>query len=111
MNKETLEALKGSIEKWRKIRFEGEIDQGSDNCPLCQLLRFNDDGMNPESCRKCPVYQKTKRPFCEGSPYDTWCDLCDVDELSQANTPPKKRQATLEIKFLKSLLPKGEEVI
>ena len=43
MNKETLEALKGSIEKWRKIVEEGDEDRGSSSCPLCQLFLLRDD--------------------------------------------------------------------
>jgi len=53
MNKETLEALKGSIEKWKKIATGKGVDEGWKNCPLCRL--FIIDG-----CRNCPVKLKTQ---------------------------------------------------
>lgn len=64
MDAETLKALKGSIKKWRGIVAGTEIDHGSDNCPLCQLFVER-----TESCRGCPVQERTGRNYCHRTPY------------------------------------------
>lgn len=45
---ETKEALEGAIKKWEKIYAGVGVDEGVDNCPLCEL--FDDD-----DCTGCPV--------------------------------------------------------
>ena len=68
MDKLTLEALKGSIRKWERIR-DGEIgNESASNCPLCH--RFA-DGFRPnaQDCERpllgpCPVKAATGRPAC-----------------------------------------------
>ncbi len=101
MEKETLEALQGSIKKWENIRFEGGEDRGGINCPLCLLFLF---------CDLCPVMIKTGRPQCEDTPYITWVNHHDNKHDHQGYNKSKiclcptcKKIATQEIKFLKSL--------
>lgn len=67
---EIAEALEGSIEKWRKILDEEDIDKGSSNCPLCILFH----GREPcaPSCKGCPVEQKVGAPGCSCTPYSAW---------------------------------------
>jgi hypothetical protein len=90
MNKATLIALKGSIQKWHDIAYHSGMDDGINNCPLCGLF-WTDD------CIGCPVAIETMDTYCYGSPYTTWgC------EQTKAN-------AIAELKFLVTLLPKGEE--
>ena len=46
-------------------------------------------------CVGCPVFAKTGKVRCEGSPYDIWMDGESVADAKK------------ELKFLKSLLPRG----
>jgi hypothetical protein len=98
VNKRTLTALRGSITKWESIVAGTDIDKGADNCPLCAIFTHR---RNPKevddnsSCKGCPVYEKTGRFQCEGSPYYDY----DPETLSTA---------IAELNFLKSLLPEGE---
>jgi hypothetical protein len=111
MNPETLEALKGSIEKWRKIVEEGGEDRGEDNCSLCSLFLLVKD------CDGCPINDVTKsatkwRAGCTGSPYDQWRRLQNDHSKSaewKADSPEKLEAARAELDFLRSLLPKEVE--
>ena len=108
MNAETLEALKGSINKWEDICFRDGEDVGSDNCPLCQkfFLRCN---------KGCPVHEITHNG-CYNSPWEEWfdhqlhehhvhyMDYC----VRKIRCPECKRLAERELEFLKSLLPKEQ---
>jgi len=102
MKKETLEALKGSIEKWEEIVAGTGTDQGISNCPLCKLFVHQDD-----ACFGCPVRERTNKPSCEDTPYVIWCK---VHPSFEAKTPYQKAIAQAEVEFLKSLLPKELEV-
>ena len=99
MDKVTLKALKKSIEKWEQ-RAKGK--KTDDECPLCDLFRLYSDveGVEYEFnenriCVGCPVFAKTGKVRCEGSPYDIWMDGESVADAKK------------ELKFLKSLLPRG----
>ena len=99
MNAETLAALRGSIRKWRGIVAGRVVDQGCENCPLCQLFFLKND-----NCGGCPVFNKTGLDLCGGTPYGTWSGTGDT--YKTATTPELKRLAQAELDFLKSLLPK-----
>jgi hypothetical protein len=101
MTPETLEALKGSIEKWWKIVEENGADEGIDNCPLCHL--YWDD-----ECVGCPVSEAMDSILCDGTPYHIqWSPLVLRDEWpTVADTPEKLTAARAELEFLRSLLPK-----
>ena len=105
MNKETLKALKGSIEKWRKITHESGEDFGEDNCSLCAM--FKDGG-----CYGCPVAHDSHRPDCDGTPYDHWSDYQyeSGKRFPQIVFDDKSKAIAIEeYEFLKSLLPEGEK--
>jgi hypothetical protein len=101
MTPETLEALKGSIEKWRKIVEEGGVDEGWENCPLCALFFRN-------GCVDCPVSDATRMVSCDGSPYEEWNAQCHLTGR-KADTPKKLAAARAELEFLRSLLPQEAE--
>lgn len=65
---ETMEALEGAIKKWEKIYAGVGVDEGVDNCPLCELFDDDDCTGCPE-CAKCTEialnminYLKSLRP-------------------------------------------------
>lgn len=112
MNKRTLEALKGSVEKWWKIRYEDGVDNGRGNCPLCSMGGF--------ACTNCVVEVHTGERFCMNTPYEHWINHQQKHYQNwglwaatvrgiKAQCPTCKRFATMEYNFLKSLLPKGEQ--
>jgi hypothetical protein len=103
----TKEALKGSIEKWKKIESGLGIDQGQDNCPLCQLFckRFG--------CDKCPVNLKSHHA-CGGTPYFKWSEHFEKahgitnNYQIQEGCMKCRVLAGKELDYLKSLLPQDE---
>jgi hypothetical protein len=101
MNAKTRAALLGSIKKWRGVA-DGKVpDLGMDNCPLCQLFIRN-------QCRDCPVSESTGVWMCKRTPYGEW----SIDGPGQghyAETKRDRKLALAELKFLKSLLPKGNK--
>lgn len=58
---ETKNALEGSIHKWEQILAGAGVDDGINNCPLCQLF---------DNCRGCPV-DYTGHTGCSGE-YSAW---------------------------------------
>ncbi len=106
MDKKTITALKGSIEKWSKIvRSTRALDNGTANCLLCKIF-FN------ANCIGCPVRGKTLKHCCYRTPYTKW--RLHQEEMhcgvvgSHRNKDCKKclPLAKAELNFLKSLLPK-----
>ena len=92
----TLIALKESIEKWEK-RAAGahNLPLGTAACPLCRLFHA-DYQTDTASCEGCPVFEKTRGPFCIATPYLDYADN------------PTDANAKRELEFLKSLLPAEE---
>jgi len=107
MDDETLEALKGSIAKWRGVVAGTVDDQGTNNCPLCARFHPFEGG---SGCLKgCPVAARTGRSGCLGSPYS---DYDEAQESDPEENPGRHEQmqaaACAEVAFLISLLPPGE---
>ena len=103
MDPATLEALKGSIEKWEEIVAGTGEDQSTANCPLCKMFFENE-------CIGCPVYKTTGAPHCDDTPYQTkWWPLVAYDEdYPKVNSNQRRLNAAqAELDFLKSLLPDG----
>jgi hypothetical protein len=102
MDKKTLKALEGSIEKWEKIIKYKEQDHGSSNCPLCIVFPL-------ANCYGCPIAIKTKKDGCRGTPYTKWFKHNQKmhDGLAlKIHCPICRKIAKDELAFLKSLLPK-----
>ena len=109
MDKETLEALEKSIEKWEKIIAGKGEDRGRDDCALCGL--FATEG---KRCVGCPVYMKTGERLCKKTPYVEWLKhhVNEHKEFSEAymvECPTCKELAQKELEFLKSLLPETQK--
>lgn len=116
MSPETLEALRGSIAKWRAIVAGDGEDNGVSNCPLCQIFyeqeyEEDEDG-EPLFCVGCPVRDRTGTDNCAGTPWVRWARLHQSSDDNSfpwyAHTPEEKLVAQAELDFLISLLPEGE---
>lgn len=90
MNKKTLKALKGSIQKWECICMGMIEDNGVDNCPLC--LMFYE-----QECQGCPVKKKTGKIDCRTTPYYSFFVLAADEESID--------DMVRMLEFLESLLP------
>jgi len=111
MNKSTLKALKGSIEKWEKIVAGTGLDRGAHNCNLCRRF-FKLCSIN--CCIGCPVNTQSGSG-CMGTPFDEWMKYegllphNDRGGYDFKGNVKAKNTAHRELKFLKSLLPAGEQ--
>ena len=116
MSPKTLEALRGSIRKWRLIVIGEGVDRGAENCPLCALFDTED-----ADCIGCPVYEKTGEHGCGNTPYTKFADAEDTDyyiftggylepSFEHRVIGPRSQQVAIdEYNFLVSLLPEGAE--
>lgn len=107
MDKDTLDALKGSIAKWQRIVLGTGADYGSTNCPLCEMYIF-------KGCHGCPVSNFTSVSGCENTPYADWVEVHQYREpvpIGYGKEIYDARSRTIaerEVAFLISLLPPGE---
>lgn len=99
MNKRTLAALRGSIKKWHNICYNGELDRGTYDCPLCIVFKSN-------TCQNCPVKDSTGEARCIGSPYSRW--HLAGGHYNIADVPGRQRAAKDELDFLVTLLPENK---
>lgn len=100
MDEKTLNALKGSIEKWEQIIAGNDTDEGPFNCPLCYVFRNNRD--SELMCEGCPIPK-----FCTNPEYIVWSTYRAASN-GFVSSPRSKKLAQNELDYLKSLLPKGE---
>lgn len=102
MDERTLTALRGSIEKWRKIVARTGTDKGSRNCALC--IEFYTG-----SCDGCPVAERVNLLFCMGTPYPKWKAKAIRTRAGYSSNRDGRAtaEAQAELDFLISLLPKG----
>ncbi len=54
-----------AIQKWQNIVLEIGIDEGVDNCALCEVYTLEDGACTEE----CPIMADTNRMGCKGTPY------------------------------------------
>ena len=99
MDESTLAALHGSIKKWEAIVAGTRKDEGPTNCPLCLVFHpdFRADGKS--HCEGCPVAIAGYRG-CTNDEYTAYCDAEEYEDRERMHAV-----ATLELAFLKSLLP------
>lgn len=106
------EALEKSIEKWEtNLGFaeRGEVENvkyGWRDCPLCVLYNNTHD-----SCRGCPVFEKTGRLWCAGTPFNVVSGICDEHDNDTLAEDSKSASVLIEacrdeVEFLKSLRTK-----
>lgn len=120
MDDKTLLALRASIEAWKlkAVTDDPYVRIGSSTCPLCQLFN-NGEQSSEDRCRGCPVWEKTGKTGCKGSPYDDaavarseWQDAAYVKRLyphganiseAQLKKSEWMMAADKEVAFLQSL--------
>lgn len=110
MNAETLEALKASIEKWKRNAVAETPDEyrtSGDDCPLCEIFQ-PDNGEYGVACNGCPVAERTGQPFCRDTPYAAaaragirWDGHPGWNRLRESAAA----RARAEVSFLEILLP------
>lgn len=105
MSPKTLKALKASIKHWEE-NVAAETPQGAgvrgDKCALCQKFASN-------YCSGCPVFKKTLKRGCDGTPYFRAYDAYYAWKKAQDDDHKAEwcKAAQAEVVFLKSLLPRG----
>ncbi len=62
--------IRGSIEKWFRIAFQGGKDEGRSNCPLCE--HYTEGECRSASSEVCPVEKHTGLLGCHGTPLTNW---------------------------------------
>ena len=105
MNKETKQAVEDAIElKWKPIVNEGAVDLGTKNCPLCQIFHKEECTRTVKGKKeKCPVYVKSGKPFCDGTPYEEWRKTITKAPFVIVS-PETRKMAEAELKYLEELL-------
>ena len=101
--KETLEALRKSIAKWKRLSEGRGVDRGHDNCALCALFCPGRHAL----CGNCPVREYSGWSNCQVTPYGDWLDAERVSgQMPKFNggmrpTTARLRKAALqEYKYL-----------
>lgn len=120
MDKRTLTALEGSIEKWRAIVNGNGVDGGAGNCPLCAAFVNEEDPEETEpgedsGCFGCPVAEAAGMTGCINTPYDEWSEYQSNnnrfvgDGDRKVFDTPSAVLAKNELDFLLGLLPHNQE--
>jgi hypothetical protein len=107
MNKRA--ALDASIKHWEENVAAETSDQASipyRHCALCTKFD-SDEETEATRCTRCPVYRRTKRQLCEGTPYkaawdalEAWCFAGDKNAAARSAW---MAAAQAELDFLISL--------
>ena len=124
---QALQALQESIKHWEEVMANPlEEPVGVNNCPLCCRFYLPVSIMvEGKNCMGCPIQEKTGKQYCEDTPYIDFSALrkrykkLELRHLAQSiqekqieafniYTSALREHARLELKFLKSLLPKEE---
>ncbi len=101
MDERTRTALEGSIEKWELIVSGEGTDQGTLNCPLCELF-WQWSQQSDKPCDGCPVSAKTQQTCCRGTPYMLYREALSAHGERSLQAVGL---AKAEVKFLQSLRP------
>ncbi len=65
-----LQAITGSCLKWWRIRYQGKINNGADDCPLCKRAGKKPGGNG--NCFNCLIMKATVKSGCEATPYQKY---------------------------------------
>jgi len=74
------------LEHWKDILRRAEADMplpiGPRACSWCLL--FNSMQRRSDDCKGCPIYERTGRQYCEGTPYETVDEVYDQRVFKEA---------------------------
>lgn len=103
MDEDVKVALEASIEHWKQnAENPQEAKIGITACALCMM--FNRKDMAYGYCEGCPVYEKTARKWCGGTPYADFIRINRAEFRSaRAWTNALRKAAKAEVVFLESL--------
>lgn len=97
--------LKQTIKHWERMATGKARNREKPNaewCMLCHMYLLNNKSKK-DDCKDCPVFTKTKKQRCRGTPYSTaWLAYTDFG----INSAIFKTAARKELAFLKSLRDK-----
>ncbi len=94
-----------SIVKWEEIWLGLGRVGGAENCALCYRFQTHLSDIVVARCKYCPVYRKTGKTLCDGTPYHKLishrykCDECYDDYTCKKG----RKKAYKMLKFLKKL--------
>ena len=105
MKARALKALKQSIAHWKEMRDDPACSKPiTSNCALCKLFFLREN-----RCDGCPVAEKAEQPNCNGTPYLKAYQAWNQLGKTEASLAKWRAEATKEIEFLESLLPKANK--
>lgn len=94
--KQSLNAIDGSINKWKRIvHFLGQ-DKGCNNCSLC-IEYVDSDSI---ACVNCPIYLYSGYDYCSNSPYMIWSEDYHDNNDGRAITREEIACANMMLSFL-----------
>ncbi|NJL71047.1 MAG: hypothetical protein HC888_05240 [Candidatus Competibacteraceae bacterium] len=105
MKPEVRKALEASIAKWERnaeVTDTGDAQVGIWNCALCRMFNWqwpDNEIEKANTCKGCPVYEKTGRKFCEGTPIDRTEEAEETGDIDAFILAARE-----EVAFLRSLL-------
>lgn len=105
MDTKTESALRESIGHWERLA-NGTAPETesihSKDCALCSV--FLQHGKRQSDCVGCPIYAKTGRKYCSGTP---WVNVYNRQHTGRKH-PDFLISAGRMLDFLKSLLPENQ---
>jgi len=95
-------ALDSTIGKWEDMAAGKETDLRYKRDPLCEMY-WND------ACVPCPIWLKTKKKVCRGTPFIKWRDHHVLkhpnEDMMMVHCRECEKLARKQIRFLRGLKP------
>lgn len=99
--------LRASILKWEAIAYSGAVDDGTEDCKLCDM--YLQSSHLHDKCHSCPVHAYSGKILCQDTPYDDWVAHFGTVAPRCVNDDKQKKAAVSELQFLKQLLATSEQ--
>lgn len=109
MDKNTVKLIEKTLDAWskkRNARSPNRTNFGISGCPLC--LKFHSTYTDHEihnSCRGCPISERTGRQFCISTPYESAQQAREEWKNGTGSKQDYQAACDAEIEFIASLLP------
>jgi len=96
------------LEHWEDILRRAKADLllpiGPDDCAWCRL--FNSLKSRSDDCIGCPIYERTGKQYCYGTPYWAVDDAYDAVRYASGTKAKLCRAIREQLALIRSLLPK-----